>query len=51
MEADSDRFEDIEREQFGKDGFEMAVRQISDIEAALGLADLAQFTPQRLQSQ
>lgn len=47
----NDRFEDIEREQFGKDGFEMAVRQITDIEAALGLADLAQFTPQRLQSQ
>ena len=44
----NDRFEDIEREQFGMDGFEMAVRQISDIEAALGLADLAQFTPQRL---
>ncbi len=47
----NDRFEDIEREQFGKDGFSMAVRQISDIEAALGLADLAQFTPARLQSQ
>jgi hemerythrin-like domain-containing protein len=44
----NDLFEDIEHTQFGKDGFEMAVRQISDIEAALGLADLAQFTPQRL---
>jgi hemerythrin-like domain-containing protein len=44
----NDLFEDIERKQFGKDGFEMAVRQIGDIEAALGIADLAQFTPQRL---
>ena len=40
----SDKFEDIEREQLGKDGFESAVRQISDIEGELGLADLAQFT-------
>ncbi len=39
-----DKFEDIEREQFGADGFESAVRQISLIEQELGLADLAQFT-------
>jgi len=41
----NDRFEDIEHEQFGADGFEDAVKQISAIEASLGLADLSQFTP------
>ncbi len=40
----SDKFEDIEREQFGKDGFGDAVRQISSIEGELGLIGLAQFT-------
>jgi hemerythrin-like domain-containing protein len=39
-----DRFEDIERQQFGKDGFEDAVAQIGQIEQVLGFADLAQFT-------
>jgi hemerythrin-like domain-containing protein len=41
----NDKFEEIEHEQFGEDGFEDAVKQISDIEGNLGLADLAQFTP------
>jgi hemerythrin-like domain-containing protein len=40
----SDKFEDIEHEQFGEDGYENAVKQISDIEAELGLSDLGQFT-------
>jgi hemerythrin-like domain-containing protein len=39
-----DKFEDIEKEQFGGDGFEDAVKQISGIEESLGLADIAQFT-------
>lgn len=39
-----EKFEDIEHEQFGEDGFETAVKQIGEIESALGLADLAQFT-------
>jgi hemerythrin-like domain-containing protein len=39
-----EKFEDIEHEQFGKDGFEDAVKQISAIETSLGLADIAQFT-------
>jgi hemerythrin-like domain-containing protein len=39
-----DKFEGIERQQFGHDGFEDAVKQIGAIEADLGLADLAQFT-------
>ena len=37
-------FEDIEHRQFGKDGFEEAVKQIAAIEETLGFADLAQFT-------
>jgi hemerythrin-like domain-containing protein len=44
IDALGDEFEDIERRQFGKDGYEDAVRQIGRIEAALGLADLSQFT-------
>jgi hemerythrin-like domain-containing protein len=39
-----ERFENIERQTFGHDGFEDAVRQIAQIEEALGLADLAKFT-------
>jgi hemerythrin superfamily protein len=39
-----DKFEDIERAQFGKNGYEDAVAQIGRIEQAFGLADLAQFT-------
>jgi hypothetical protein len=39
-----DLFEDIERAQFGHDGFEDAVASIGHIEATLGLADIAQFT-------
>ncbi|MBZ5496395.1 MAG: hemerythrin domain-containing protein [Acidobacteriia bacterium] len=39
-----DKFEEIEHRQFGADGFEDAVRQISDIEGSLGLSDLSQFT-------
>lgn len=37
-------FEDIEHRQFGKDGFEDAVKKIAAVEEALGFADLAQFT-------
>jgi hypothetical protein len=33
-----------EHRQFGKDGFDDAERQISDIEKEIGLADLAMFT-------
>jgi hemerythrin-like domain-containing protein len=39
-----ERFEEIEHQQFGEDGFEDAVKQIAQIETMLGLADLAQFT-------
>jgi hemerythrin-like domain-containing protein len=40
----NDKFEDIEHEQFGEDGFEDAVKQISAIENSLELADISQFT-------
>lgn len=40
----SEKFEDIEYEQFGEDGFDDAVKQISSIESSLGLADISQFT-------
>ncbi len=40
----NDKFEDIEHEQFGENGFEDAVKQISAIEKSLGLADISQFT-------
>lgn len=40
-----DKFEEIEHQQFGKDGFDDAEQRISRIEGTLGLADLAQFTP------
>ena len=38
-----DRFEDIEHETFGKDGFDDAVAQVSDIERSLGI-ELAGLT-------
>jgi hemerythrin-like domain-containing protein len=40
----NDKFEDIEHQQFGEDGFEEAVKEIGAIESSLGLADIAQFT-------
>ena len=39
-----EKFEDIEKQQFGGDGFDKAVKRIGDIEQTLGMADLAQFT-------
>jgi hemerythrin-like domain-containing protein len=44
MDVLSEKFEEIEVQQFGKDGFEAAVKRISDIEVSLGLGDLGQFT-------
>ncbi len=40
----ADKFEDIEHEKFGKDGFEDAVARISRIEQVFGLHDLSIFT-------
>ena len=39
-----DRFEEIERREFGGDGFDIAGGKIAEIEHRLGLADLAAFT-------
>lgn len=41
----SEKFEEIEHQQFGADGFDDAVRRIGEIEGSLNLSDLAQFTP------
>ena len=39
-----DQFEDIERKEFGGDGFDIAVKKVAEIERKLGTADLAAFT-------
>ncbi len=39
------RFAQLEHEQFGADGFTAMVSRVAQIEAALGIYDLAQFTP------
>jgi hemerythrin-like domain-containing protein len=41
----ADQFEDRERATLGPEGFEKAVAKVGQIEAAMGIADLAQFTP------
>lgn len=38
------RFEEIETEQFGGDGFDAALKRIEEIETSLGLANLNMFT-------
>lgn len=40
----SDKFEDIENEMFGSDGFESALKRIEEIESSLGLSGLDTFT-------
>jgi hemerythrin-like domain-containing protein len=40
----TDRFEELEQQMFGKDGFEDAVARIAAIESALGIADLGSVT-------
>ena len=44
LEELADKFEDIEHEKFGKDGFEDGVALIAKIEQAFGVGDLAVFT-------
>lgn len=39
-----EKFEDIEHEQFGEDGYETAVKQIAEIEASVGFTDISIFT-------
>jgi hemerythrin-like domain-containing protein len=38
------KFEEIEEEIFGDDGFEAAAKRMAEIEESLGLADLGMFT-------
>jgi hemerythrin-like domain-containing protein len=40
----AEKFEDIEHERFGKDGFDEALERIGRVEQAFGLADLAAYT-------
>lgn len=44
-QALGDKFEDKEKELFGRDGFEKMVKEVAELEKALGIYDLAQFTP------
>jgi hemerythrin-like domain-containing protein len=39
-----DKFEGIEKQEFGKDGFDDAVQKMDRIEQTLGLSDIGQFT-------
>lgn len=39
-----EQFEDIEKREFGGDGFKMAVGQVAEIERRLGIAELSTFT-------
>jgi hypothetical protein len=40
-----ERFEAEEARRFGEGGFEKIVAEVADIEEALGVRDLARFTP------
>lgn len=40
----AEKFEEIETEQFGSDGFETALKRIEEIETSLGLSNLDMFT-------
>jgi len=44
LEALGEKFEEIEHEQFGSDGFEAAVKRMEEIEQSLGLSNLDMFT-------
>jgi len=41
-----EKFEEIEHERFGEEGFQRFVNQIAEIEKVLGIYELSQFTPQ-----
>jgi hemerythrin-like domain-containing protein len=40
----NEKFEDIEHQQFGEDGFETALKRMEEIETSLGLGNLDMFT-------
>ena len=44
LDALGEKFEEIEHEQFGSDGFETALKRMEEIEESLGLSNLDMFT-------
>jgi len=44
LDAMGEKFEEIEHQQFGEDGFEAALRRMEEIEESLGLSNLDMFT-------
>ena len=44
LDALGEKFEEIEHEQFGSDGFESALKRMEEIEESLGLSNLDMFT-------
>ena len=44
LEELGEKFEDIEHDQFGDDGFEVALKRMEEIETSLGLSNLEMFT-------
>ena len=44
LDALGEKFEEIEHEQFGSDGFESALKRMEEIEQSLGLSNLDMFT-------
>jgi hemerythrin-like domain-containing protein len=47
FDAMAEDFENDEHQKFGEDGFEMMVDRVAGLERALGIYDLAKFTPHR----
>jgi len=45
FDAMADDFENDEHRKFGEDGFEIIVGRVAGLERALGIYDLAKFTP------
>jgi hemerythrin-like domain-containing protein len=45
FDAMAEDFEEDEHRKFGEDGFEMIVERVAGLERALGIYDLAKFTP------
>jgi hemerythrin-like domain-containing protein len=46
FDAIAEDFEKDEHRKFGEDGFEKVVDRVAGLERALGIYDLAKFTPQ-----
>jgi hemerythrin-like domain-containing protein len=44
LDALAAKFEDIEHEEFGDDGFETALKRMEEVETSLGLSNLEMFT-------